>query len=100
MNALPSKQELLAYQARWMRRAGAAAVAGAFIVTAATVLQRAGLNVPSGNSDADQLAFTHAHSARLILSSVIQGVGFSLSWPRCSSFSGRRRAEPSEFAER
>ena len=78
MNALASKQELLAFQARWMRRAGAAAVAGAFIVTAATVLQRAGLNVPSGNSDADQLAFTHAHSARLILSSVIQGVGFSI----------------------
>lgn len=78
MNALPSKQELLTFQARWMRRAGAAAVAGAFIVTVATVLQRAGLNVPSGNSDADQLAFTHAHSARLILSSVIQGVGFSI----------------------
>jgi MFS family permease len=78
MNALPSKQELLAFQARWMRRAGAVAVAGAFIVTAATVLQRAGLNVPSGNSDADQLAFTHAHSARLILSAVIQGIGFSL----------------------
>jgi hypothetical protein len=78
VNALPSKQELLAFQARWMRPAGAAAVAGAFIVTAATVLQRAGLNVPSGNSDADQLAFTHAHSARLILSAVIQGIGFSL----------------------
>jgi hypothetical protein len=78
VNALPSKQELLTFQARWMRRAGAAAVAGAFIVTVATVLQRAGLNVPSGNSDADQLAFTHAHSARLILSSVIQGVGFSI----------------------
>jgi hypothetical protein len=76
--SLPSKQELLDYQSRWLRRAGFAGVAGALIVAAGIVLQRAGLHLPSGDSDADQLVFEHAHSSRLIYSSVIQGIGFCL----------------------
>ncbi|HEY3193411.1 MAG TPA: hypothetical protein VGJ61_11540 [Solirubrobacterales bacterium] len=77
-SSLPSKQELLAFQDRWLRRAGAAALAGAFIAAAAIVLGRIGLDLPSADSDADQLAFVHAHSNRLILSAVLQGIGFSL----------------------
>lgn len=73
--SLPSKQELLAFQARWLRRAGLAGLVGAFIVTASIVLQQAGLNVPSGKSDADQLVFEHAHSSRLIYSSILQALG-------------------------
>jgi hypothetical protein len=76
--SLPSKQELLDYQGRWLRKAGFAGIAGALIVAAAIVLQRAGLDLPNGDSDADQLVFEHAHSSRLIYSSVIQGIGFSL----------------------
>lgn len=73
--SLPSKQELLAFQARWLRRAGLAGLVGAFIVTASIVLQQVGLNVPSGKSDADQLVFEHAHSSRLIYSSILQALG-------------------------
>ncbi len=69
---------MLAFQARWIRRAGAAGVFGAFVVAAAIVLQRIGLHVPGGNSDADQLVFEHAHSSRLIYSSVLQGIGIAL----------------------
>ena len=73
--SLPSKQELLAFQARWLRRAGLAGLVGAFIVAASVVLQQVGLNVPSGKSDADQLVFEHAHSSRLIYSSILQALG-------------------------
>ena len=73
--SLPSKQQLLAFQARWQRRAGLAGLVGAFIVAASVVLQQVGLNVPSGKSDADQLVFEHAHSSRLIYSSILQAVG-------------------------
>jgi hypothetical protein len=72
------KQALLDFQGRWQRRAGLAALGGAFIVAASLVYQRAGLSLPDSNSDADQLAFFHAHSGRLILSSVFQGIGFAL----------------------
>jgi hypothetical protein len=76
--SLPSKEELLAFQARWLRRAGFAGIAGALIVAAGIVLQRVGLDLPSGDSDADQLVFEHAHSSRLIYSSIVQGIGFCL----------------------
>jgi hypothetical protein len=77
-SSLPSKQELLAFQARWIRRAGAAGLLGAFLVAAGIISQRIGLNLPNGNSDADQLVFEHAHSGRLIYSSVLQGIGLAL----------------------
>jgi hypothetical protein len=78
VNSLPSKGELLAFQDRWLRRAGYVGLAGAFVVTVAIVLQRVGLHLPSGNSDADQLVFEHAHHTRLIYTSVLQGIGFAL----------------------
>jgi hypothetical protein len=73
---LPNKEEILAFQSHWLRRAGYAGLAGALIVAASIVLQRVGLHLPNGDSDADQLVFEHAHSSRLIYSSVIQAVGF------------------------
>jgi MFS family permease len=76
--ALPSKQELLSFQESWLRPAGAAALGGAIIAAAGIVVGRIGLDLPSADSDADQLAFVHAHSGRLILSAVLQGIGFSL----------------------
>jgi hypothetical protein len=76
--SLPSQQELLDFQSTWLRRAGAAALVGAFVVAAAIVLQRIGLDVPNGDSDADQLVFEHAHSSRLIYTSILQGLGFAL----------------------
>jgi uncharacterized membrane protein len=78
VNSLPSKEEVLAYQGRWLRRAGFAALGGALLVAASIVLQRAGLHLPNGDSDADQLVFEHAHSSRVIYTSVLQGIGFCL----------------------
>jgi hypothetical protein len=78
LNALPSKQELLTFQARWMRTAGAAALTAAVISVVALGVQRVGLHFPSGNSDADQLAFVHAHAGRQIGSAVLQGISVAL----------------------
>ena len=76
--SLPSKEEILAFQDRWLRKAGLAALAGALIVAGSIVLQRVGLHLPDSNSDADQLAFAHAHDARLIYTAVLQAIGFCL----------------------
>jgi hypothetical protein len=76
--ALPSKDELLSFQDRWLRRVGYAALAGALVVAASIILQRVGLHLPNGDSDADQLVFEHAHHSRLIYTSILQGLGFSL----------------------
>jgi hypothetical protein len=73
---LPSKRDLLAFQDAWLRRAGFAALAGAFLIAASIVYQRAGLDLPDSDSDADQLVFAHAHNGRLLLSSIIQMIGF------------------------
>jgi len=78
---LPSKRDLLSFQETWLRRAGFAALIGAFLIAASIVYQRAGLDLPDSDSDADQLVFAHAHSGRLILSSVLQAVGFCLFTP-------------------
>jgi hypothetical protein len=76
--ALPSKEQLLAFQSTWLRRAGLAAVFGATIVAASIALQQVGLNVPNGNSNADQLVFEHAHAGRLIYTSILLGIGLML----------------------
>ena len=78
---LPSKRELLSFQDAWLRRAGFAALAGAFVIAASLVYQRVGLDLPDSDSDADQLVFAHAHSGRLIVSSIIQAIGFCLFTP-------------------
>ena len=78
---MPSKRDLLSFQDAWLRRAGWAALIGAFIVAASIVYQRAGLDLPDSDSDADQLVFAHAHSGRLILSSILQAIGFCLFAP-------------------
>jgi hypothetical protein len=76
--SLPGKEELLSFQGRRMRPAGYAALAGALVVAASIVLQRIGLHLPNGDSDADQLVFEHAHHTRLIYTSILQGLGFCL----------------------
>jgi uncharacterized membrane protein len=78
VNSLPSKEEVLAFQDQWLRRVGAAALGGSFIVVASIILQQVGLDVPGGDSDADQLVFEHAHSSRLIYSSILLAVGLAL----------------------
>ena len=60
---LPSKEELLAFQARWMRPAGICAILGGFVIVASVPLQ------PSvgGDNDAERLTDFHNQSTDLLL---------------------------------
>jgi hypothetical protein len=64
LNSLPSKQELLDFQARWMRPAGISAIVGALIFSVSLPLQQAG----AGDNDAERLTKFHEHSTQLFLS--------------------------------
>ena len=63
MNSLPSKQELLDFQARWMRPAGICAILGALVIAASLPLQ------PSvgGDNDAERLTKFHDQTTELIV---------------------------------
>jgi hypothetical protein len=61
--ALPSKQELLDFQARWMRPAGVCAILGALIIAASLPLQPSS----GGDDDAEQLTELHGQSTELIV---------------------------------
>jgi hypothetical protein len=63
VNALPSKQELLDFQARWMRPAGIFAILGALIIAASLPLQPSG----GGDNDAERLTKFHDQSTQLIV---------------------------------
>jgi hypothetical protein len=60
---LPSKEELLAFQARWMRPAGICAILGALIIAISLPLQPSG----GGDNDAEQLTNLHDQTTELIL---------------------------------
>jgi hypothetical protein len=60
---LPSKQELLDFQARWMRPAGIAAILGAAVFAASLPLQPSG----AGDSDAERLTKFHDQSTDLLV---------------------------------
>jgi hypothetical protein len=60
---LPSKQELLAFQARWMRPAGICAILGALIIAVSLPLQPSG----GGDNDAEQLTNLHGQTTELIV---------------------------------
>ena len=71
MNSQPSKQELLEFQARWMRPAGILAVSGALLFAVALVLQQTGV----GDDDAERLTKFHEHATQLVLAQgVLQGI--------------------------
>jgi hypothetical protein len=63
VTSLPSKQELLDFQARWMRPAGVFAILGALIVAASLPLQPSG----GGDDDAERLTKFHDQSTELIV---------------------------------
>jgi hypothetical protein len=69
---LPSKQELLDFQARWMRPAGIAAILGALIFAISLPLQPS----VSGDNDAERLTEFHQHSTQLVIGQgVLIGIG-------------------------
>jgi hypothetical protein len=60
---LPSKQELLDFQARWLRPAGICAILGSLLIAAALPLQPS----TSGDDDAEQLTELHGQTTELIV---------------------------------
>jgi hypothetical protein len=60
---LPSKQDLLEFQSRWMRPAGISAIVGALIFALSLPLQPS----VSGDNDAERLTDFHDNSTRLVL---------------------------------
>jgi hypothetical protein len=60
---LPSKQELLDFQARWMRPAGVCAILGSLVIAGALPLQPS----TGGDDDAEQLTDLHGQSTELIV---------------------------------
>jgi hypothetical protein len=71
-----TKEEILSFQARWMRPAGVAAILGAALITASGVVGRIG--VPAASNNAEQLLNYQEHSGQLVLSAVITSLGLLL----------------------
>jgi hypothetical protein len=78
VNSLPSKQELLDFQARWMRPAGVCAIAGALIFAASLPIQ------PSvgGDNDAERLTNFNDNTTELIVGQgILIGIAVLLFMP-------------------
>jgi len=63
VNPLPSKQELLDFQARWMRPAGICAILGALVIAVSLPLQPS----VAGDNDAERLTKFHDQTTELIV---------------------------------
>jgi hypothetical protein len=72
---LPSKEELLERERRWLRPAGILAIVGALIYAAGQVIPQIGLT--SADTDAERLVQFHDHSAKFLLGQIFQGLGFA-----------------------
>jgi hypothetical protein len=69
-----TRQEILDFQARWMRPAGIAAILAAALLVASGVVGSVG----SADTTAEQLELYQDHASRLELSSVVSGLGLLL----------------------
>jgi hypothetical protein len=69
-----SRQQILDFQARWMRPAGIAAILGAALLVVSGVVGSVG----SPDDTAEQLELYQDHAGRYVLASVISGVGLVL----------------------
>jgi hypothetical protein len=75
---LPSKQELLDFQDRWMRPAGVLAILGALVIAASLPLQPS----TTGDNDAERLTKFHDQSTELIVGQgILIGLGILLFIP-------------------
>ena len=68
-----TKEEILSFQNRWIKRAGIAAILGSALIAASVVVQRAG--VPSPDNSAEQILNYQDHSGQLLAAAVISSLG-------------------------
>jgi hypothetical protein len=73
---LPSKEELLERERRWLKPAGLTAIAGALILAGGIVLQQIGL--PRADTDPERLTQFHDHGTQLVAGQLLQALGFAL----------------------
>lgn len=71
---MPSREELLAREARWSLPVALGTLAGIGLLVAAGIVVRA----VSGDGDAEILRSAHEHSSAITLSSVLQALAFAL----------------------
>ncbi|MGH2957808.1 MAG: hypothetical protein ACRDL6_12550 [Solirubrobacterales bacterium] len=76
MSPLPSKEELIERERRWLRPAGLAAIGAAVLYAAGFAIGR--LDLPSAGNDAELLELFDEHAGRLIASQVVQGIAIGL----------------------
>jgi hypothetical protein len=69
-----SRQEILDFQARWMRPAGIAAIVGAALLVASVVVG----SVDSADETAEQLELYHDHAGRYLFARIFSGLGLIL----------------------
>jgi hypothetical protein len=72
---LPSKEELLERERRWLRPAGIIAIVGALIYAAGQVVPQIGIS--SADTDAERLVQFHDHSGKFLVGQILQGLGFA-----------------------
>jgi hypothetical protein len=75
LTSLPSKEELLERERRWLRPAGIMAIAGALIYAAGQVIPQVGLD--AADTDAERLVQFDDHAGKFLLGQVLQGLGFA-----------------------
>src|SRR4051794_19964182 len=68
-----SKDEILRFQARWMRPAGIAALLGSFLIVASVIAGRVGITSPDNSTE--QLLNYQDHGGQLVLSAVLSSLG-------------------------
>jgi hypothetical protein len=76
LNSPQGKEELLAFEARWLRPAGIIAIVAALLFAAGVVVQQTGLE--STDTEYEELEQFHDHAGKLIAGQAIQGLGFAL----------------------
>ena len=71
-----TKEEIRSFQDRWMRPAGLAALAAAFLIAGSFAVRTVG--IPSADNSAEQLLLYQDHAGQLLAAAVISSLGIAM----------------------